>query len=276
MTGTTKSTTRLGMAQEDFDESKYTEAAWGLISALTKAADTYQVTSVEAPLLLDVLLNPAKHNAGENAESAKRVAEKILKRAGVDTQQLRTELDKHLSKQPRVTVSGTSTTQPQKSMGQSLANVLEASRLGKQVLGDSFVATEGILLALVKEDAAFTRDALLRQDVKYQQVLDVIKEMRTKSGPVISRNAENMYDALLKYGIDFTERAREGKLDPVIGRDDEIRRAIQILSRRTKNNPGTCVKMKKDFYYVCNRVKSLLLTHVTHRPPPSIALQQQC
>jgi len=58
---------------------------------------------------------------------------------------------------------------------------------------------------------------------------------------VTSRTAEGNYDALLKYGIDFTAQAEEGKLDPVIGRDDEIRRAIQILSRRTKNNPGKCV-----------------------------------
>ena len=102
---------------------------------------------------------------------------------------------------------------------------------------DSFVSTEGLLLALVKEDSQFTRDALLKQDVKYTDVLDAVKKSREKSGPVISRSAENMYDALMKYGIDFTAKAEEGKLDPVIGRDDEIRRAIQILSRRTKNNP---------------------------------------
>lgn len=91
------------------------------------------------------------------------------------------------------------------------------------------------MLALVKEDGQFTRDALLKQGITYTDVLKVIKEMREKSGPAISRSAENMYDALMKYGIDFTDRARNGKLDPVIGRDDEIRRAIQILSRRTKN-----------------------------------------
>jgi ATP-dependent Clp protease ATP-binding subunit ClpB len=94
-----------------------------------------------------------------------------------------------------------------------------------------------LLLALIKEDSVFTRDMLLGQGIKYTDVLDTVKKMREKSGPAISRSAENMYDALMKYGIDFTERAREGKLDPVIGRDDEIRRAIQILSRRTKNNP---------------------------------------
>ena len=103
------------------------------------------------------------------------------------------------------------------------------------ILQDSFVSTEGLLLALVKEDGLFTREALLQQGVKYTDIMNVIKEMRQKSGPAISRSAENMYDALMKYGIDFTERARNGKLDPVIGRDDEIRRAIQILSRRTKN-----------------------------------------
>lgn len=90
---------------------------------------------------------------------------------------------------------------------------------------------------MVKEDSQFTTSALLKQNIKYADVLAAVKEMRVKSGPAINRSAENMYDALTKYGIDFTERAKEGKLDPVIGRDDEIRRAIQILSRRTKNNP---------------------------------------
>ena len=93
------------------------------------------------------------------------------------------------------------------------------------------------MLALIKEDTQFTRDAVLKQGIKYNDVLKVVQAMREKSGPTISRGAENMYDALMKYGIDFTERAREGKLDPVIGRDDEVRRTIQILSRRTKNNP---------------------------------------
>jgi ATP-dependent Clp protease ATP-binding subunit ClpB len=102
---------------------------------------------------------------------------------------------------------------------------------------DSFVSTEGLILALVREDGQFTREYLQKLDIKFTDVMDAVKKMREKSGPANTRAAENMYDALKKYGIDFTERAREGKLDPVIGRDDEIRRAIQILSRRTKNNP---------------------------------------
>ena len=85
------------------------------------------------------------------------------------------------------------------------------------------------------------------QDISLDDIKAAVQAMREKSGPgsatsggagrVTSRSAEGLYDALEKYGIDFTKSAYEGKLDPVIGRDEEIRRAIQILSRRTKNNP---------------------------------------
>jgi ATP-dependent Clp protease ATP-binding subunit ClpB len=220
------------MSAEDWKEDKYTQAAWSAIAALTKVADYYQTQAVESVYLLDVLLNPAKHNAGDDAEAAKRVVDKILGSAGVDMKELRKELDTYLAKQPKVTDNSA-----QKQMGKTLPKVLETARQTMSVLGDSFVSTEGLILALVKEDNLFMRDALLKMNVKYTDVLDAVKKARVKSGPAISRTAEKMYDALLKYGIDFTEQAEEGKLDPVIGRDDEIRRAIQILSRRTKNNP---------------------------------------
>jgi len=122
-------------------------------------------------------------------------------------------------------------------MGYSLPKVLEAARSATSTLGDSFVSAEALLLGLAKEDDRFTTKAFLKQDIKYTDISDAVVKLREKSGPIISRSAENNYDALLKYGIDFTEQAEQGKLDPVIGRDDEIRRAIQILSRRTKNNP---------------------------------------
>lgn len=73
-------------------------------------------------------------------------------------------------------------------------------------------------MALIKEDSQFTRDAVAKQGVKYQDIMKTVKTLREKNGGVISRSAENMYDALLKYGIDFTEQAKNGKLDPVIGR----------------------------------------------------------
>ena len=225
------STTSLRMAADAFNESKYTEAAWSSIATLTKAADYYEASTIEAPILLDVLLNPSKHNAGENAESAKRVVDKVLSKAGVDTKELRSELEKYLAKQPKIKDSN------QKSMGRILARVLDAGNDAKGVLGDSFISTEALILALCKEDSQFTKPFLEKQRIPYSQIVDAVRQVREKSGPANTRSAENNYDALLKYGIDFTERAEEGKLDPVIGRDSEIRRAIQILSRRTKNNP---------------------------------------
>jgi ATP-dependent Clp protease ATP-binding subunit ClpB len=223
--------TSLRMAADAFNEGKYTEAAWSTIATLTKAADYYETSTIESPILLDVLLNPTKHNAGDSAESAKRVVEKVFGKAGVDTKELRSELEKYLAKQAKMKDSS------QKSIGRNLARVLDAASDAKDVLGDSFISAEALVLALCKEDAQFTKPALETQRVPYTQIVDAVRQVREKSGPVNTRNAENNYDALRKYGIDFTERAEEGKLDPVIGRDNEIRRAIQILSRRTKNNP---------------------------------------
>jgi len=227
-------TTALRMSSDDFNEQKYTEAGWAVVSALTKAADFYQTSTVESPILLDLLLNPSKHKAGDSAESARKAVEKVLKDAQVDIKALRQELETHLAQQPKVQGD---TSSVQKTMGYSLPKVLEAARSAKSTLGDSFVSAESLLLGLVKEDDRFTTKALLKQDIKYSDISDAIIKLREKSGPIISRSAENNYDALMKYGVDFTEQAEQGKLDPVIGRDDEIRRAIQILSRRTKNNP---------------------------------------
>ena len=200
--------TSLKMGADDFNQSKYTEAAWAAVSSLTKAADFYEASTVEAPILLDVLLNPAKHNAGEEAESARRVTEKIFQNAGADVKLLRVELEKYLAKQAKVSESAS------KTLGRNLQKVLDNARVSMSILGDSFVSTESLVLSLCKEDTLFTREQLAKQDVKYNDVLEAVKKMREQSGPAISRSAENLYDALGKYGIDFTERAREGKLDP--------------------------------------------------------------
>jgi ATP-dependent Clp protease ATP-binding subunit ClpB len=182
--------------------------------------------------MVDILLNPSKHAPGdEKAESAKRVAEKILQKANVDVPSLRSELEKYLAKQPKVSNSAN------KMQGQSLMKVLERARTNQSLLGDSFISAEALLLALCQEDEKFLKDALRKQNVSYDQILEQVQKAREKSGPANSRGAETNYEALSKYGIDFTAQAEEGKLDPVIGRDDEIRRAIQVLSRRRKNNP---------------------------------------
>ena len=125
--------TSLHMASDDFSEAKYTESAWTTIAALTKAADYYEATSIEAPLMLDIMLNPSKHSSGgdDKAIAAKKVVEKALSKAGVNVREVRSQLEKYLSKQPRV--SGDSSSQ--KMMGQSLQKVLDAAKAQKEVLG---------------------------------------------------------------------------------------------------------------------------------------------
>jgi len=219
-------------ASDYFREDTYTAAGWSVISGLNKAADYYQASTIESTMLLELMLNPSKHSPGDSgAESARSVAEKTLQSAGADVNKIRSEMEKHLAKQPKIQGSGGQ----QKMMGQSLQRVLDAAMDAKKVLGDSFVSVEALLLGLCKD--AFLEGVLKGQDINYVKILEIVQKSREKSGPVNTRAAEANYDALMKYGIDFTERAMEGKLDPVIGRDDEIRRAIQILSRRTKNNP---------------------------------------
>lgn len=227
-----RSFTSLQMANDDFNEGKYTESAWACVAALTKAADYYDSNNVDSAMLIDILLSPTKHNAGENAESAHSAVKKILLKADIDPVKLSKQLEVHMSKQPKLTGDASA----QKVMTPAMVKVLEAARNAKMMLGDSFVSSEALILALSREDQ-FTKDALSKLGKSYSDILSAVQAEREKNGPATSRTAENMYDALDKYGIDFTAQAAEGKLDPVIGRDDEIRRAIQILSRRRKNNP---------------------------------------
>lgn len=127
-----RGTTALRMASPDWDQMKYTEAAWGAVSSLTKVAEYYQSSAVEAPLLLDVLLNPSKHNAGDDAESAQKVVQKVLEQAGVSVKELRSSLETHLSKQAKMS-GGT-----QNVMGRDLPKVLDNARTIQSVLGVSF------------------------------------------------------------------------------------------------------------------------------------------
>jgi hypothetical protein len=145
---------QLQMAAEDFNEGKYTEAAWSIIASLTKAADFYQTTSVEAPLLLDIMLNPTKHSAGENADAARTVTEKILSSAGVDIKTMRSELEKYMSKQARV--SGDSS--QQKVLGRSMQQVLDAARATKAILGVRGGCLEGRLSCPTNSSSSSTTE----------------------------------------------------------------------------------------------------------------------
>ncbi|MDD9330112.1 MAG: AAA family ATPase, partial [Bartonella sp.] len=121
-------------------------------------------------------------------------------------------------------------------MSQPLAKVFAKAEEIAQKEGDQFVTVERALQALLLEKNAKTADILTTGGVTAQALDEAIKTMR-KGKTVTSRHAESQYEALEKYARDLTKEAREGKLDPVIGREEEIRRTVQVLSRRTKNNP---------------------------------------
>ncbi|MCJ8520320.1 ATP-dependent Clp protease ATP-binding subunit ClpB [Pseudorhizobium tarimense] len=159
------------------------------------------------------------------------MASSLIARAGGDAKEARIANDAALAKLPKVSGGG-----GQVYLSQPLAKVFTTAEEAAKKAGDSFVTVERLLLALVIESTASTSATLKKAGVTAQALNQVINEVR-KGRTADSANAEQGFDALKKYARDLTGEAREGKLDPVIGRDDEIRRTIQVLSRRTKNNP---------------------------------------
>ena len=155
----------------------------------------------------------------------------LIRAAGGDPQAARRAVDQDVTNQPKV--SGAGAGQPQ--ITPELLRVLDAAQQAAQRAGDEYVAQDRLLIALANGDGPGAR--ALRQAAATPQALErAVAEMR-KGRRVTSQNAEASFDALKKYARDVTEVARDGKLDPVIGRDEEIRRTIQVLARRTKNNP---------------------------------------
>ena len=120
-------------------------------------------------------------------------------------------------------------------LGKELGEVLQAAQREADTMKDEFVSTEHLLLALAKIPSK-AKNILQLNGVREQDILSALKEMRGSSR-VTDQHPEEKFQALQRYGIDLVEKAEQGKLDPVIGRDQEIRRVIQVLSRRTKNNP---------------------------------------
>ncbi|OJF90666.1 ATP-dependent chaperone ClpB [Pararhizobium antarcticum] len=159
------------------------------------------------------------------------MASSLIERAGGDAKAARIANDLAIAKLPKVSGGNGSL-----SLAQPLARVFSTAEDAAKKAGDSFVTVERLLQALIIETSAATSGILSKAGVtasKLNQVINDIRKGRTADGA----NAEAGFDALKKYARDLTADARDGKLDPVIGRDDEIRRTIQVLSRRTKNNP---------------------------------------
>jgi ATP-dependent Clp protease ATP-binding subunit ClpB len=161
------------------------------------------------------------------------LAQRLLVRQGIDTPALHEVLERELERRPRV--SGAGTGEPRTS--RELAQLLEAAEQQAQHLKDEYVSVEHLLLAMLGDNRQAGAGQLLRdRGVTRESFLQTLTEVRG-SQRVTSSTPESSYEALEKYGRDLVAEARSGRLDPVIGRDEEIRRVIQILSRKTKNNP---------------------------------------
>ncbi|MDR6759656.1 ATP-dependent Clp protease ATP-binding subunit ClpB [Mycoplana sp. BE70] len=159
------------------------------------------------------------------------MASSLIERAGGNAREARRANEAALDKLPKVSGGNGSL-----SLSQPLARVFATAEDAAKKAGDSFVTVERLLLALALEKSAATAEILTKAGVTPQKLNQVINDLR-KGRTADTANAEQGFDALKKYARDLTAEARDGKLDPVIGRDDEIRRTIQVLSRRTKNNP---------------------------------------
>ncbi|QFT29863.1 Chaperone protein ClpB [Labrenzia sp. THAF82] len=199
---------------------KYTERARGFVqSAQTFALGRgHQQFSPEH--ILKVLL-----------DDPEGMASGLIDRAGGQSKALKGDLEGVLEKMPKV--SGGS---GQLYMGQATARLFEQAEQIAEKAGDSFVTVERLLLALAMDSGSEAGKLLKRHGVTPNGLNEAINQLR-QGRTADSATAENQYDALKKYARDLTAVARDGKLDPVIGRDEEIRRTIQVLSRRTKNNP---------------------------------------
>jgi ATP-dependent Clp protease ATP-binding subunit ClpB len=198
--------------------NKFTLKAQEAIESAVALAEKQNHQQVEPEHLLAAMI-----------EQSEGVTRPMLGKIGVNVQTLSGEIEAAIKKFPAVSGFG------QKFYGNRTTEVFSKAQKEADKLKDEYISSEHLLMALAddKQDAG---KALRSHGVNRDALLKVVQQMRA-GAKVTSQNAEESYQALAKYSRDLTELARQGKLDPVIGRDDEIRRTIQVLSRRTKNNP---------------------------------------
>ena len=197
---------------------QFTEQAWAAIVAAQNLAQVSKHQQLETEHLLLALLQ-------QNG-----LAGRILQKSGVDITSFQTSVEAHLKRQPSMGSAPDSVF-----LGRSLNTTLDRAATTRDNFNDSYIAIEHLLLALADDDRC-GRQLLSQAGVDGTKLKEAVTAVRGNQ-TVTDQNPEATYESLEKYGRDLTAAAREGKLDPVIGRDDEIRRTIQILSRRTKNNP---------------------------------------
>src|SRR6201999_1652017 len=202
------------------DIQKFTERSQGFLQAASTIAIREFHQQITPQHLLKALL--------DDEEGA---AAGLIRAAGGDPKAVAAANDAEVARQPKV--SGAGAGQPQ--LTPELVRVLDAAQQTSTRAGDEYVAQDRLLVALAESNTSAGR-ALKAAGLTPQSLEKTVNDLR-KGRKVTSPNAESNFDALKKYARDVTALAREGKLDPVIGRDEEIRRTIQVLARRTKNNP---------------------------------------
>lgn len=196
---------------------KFTIKAQEALQAANKRAENLESAQLEPEHLLVALLSQEDG-----------LVAPLLKKLGVAMESLASELEQHLSAQPKVRGG-------QLTLSSALDAVFRTAEKEADQFKDEYISTEHLLLGLAASDG-FAGKLLRRHGAGRSDILKVLASIRG-SARVTDPNAEEKYQALKRYARDLTDLARKGKLDPVIGRDDEIRRVIQVLSRRTKNNP---------------------------------------
>ena len=197
-----------------------TTKAQEALSVAVRSAATGGNPAVEPVHLMRALLGQSEGLTGP-----------LLEAAGADVAAVRRDVDADVAALPAA--SGSTVAAP--GLGRATYSVLSHAGEVARELGDEYVSTEHLLVGLAHVESP-VREMLARHGVTAERLRAAFTDVRG-SARVTSPDPEGTYDALNKYGVDLTERAREGKIDPVIGRDAEIRRVIQVLSRRTKNNP---------------------------------------
>ncbi|MDJ0591725.1 MAG: ATP-dependent chaperone ClpB [Pleurocapsa sp. MO_226.B13] len=198
------------------DQSKFTEQAWDAIVKSQEVAKLFQNQNLE----VEHLILAALEQEG--------LAKTILDKANIDRIRFQQQLEMFTKRQPRIGSS-------QLYLGPSLDRLLDRAEACRISWDDNFISIEHIFMGFA-EDARIGKKTLRSFGIDPQDLEEAIKAVRG-SQKVTKQNQEEQYQALEKYGRDLTEEAKAGKLDPVIGRDEEIRRVIQVLSRRSKNNP---------------------------------------
>ena len=197
---------------------QFTEKAWAAIVEAQNLAQSNRHQHLESEHLLLALLQ-------QNG-----LAGRILTRSGVDASRFQSTVESHLKRLPSLGSPPDSVF-----LGRSINATLDKAKTLRDQFGDSYIAIEHLLLALAEDDRC-GRQLLQQVGLDASKLKEAVAAVRGNQ-TVSDQNPEGTYESLEKYGRDLTDAARNGQLDPVIGRDEEIRRTIQILSRRTKNNP---------------------------------------